>query len=180
MLRKKKMARADFIKDAVFWGILVIGLAAFFFVGRPAPFGAIKAYAQEEPSKEQALSPKVIAATFSSAWCSSCKVLEPRLDAVAKAVTQEPISFLSLDFTFGQRQEHKNLAQENGFLAAYEQYKGGTGFALLLDARSGAVIDVLTKSHSKNAMRAALHRAIAWADRSHSEDTDKAHAEKPL
>lgn len=161
----KSLISISFLKDAVFWGVLLAGLFGFFFYGRPAPFGAITAYAQDAAPADRQDAPRIVAATFSSAWCAPCKIIEPRLDAVADTLAQEPVAFVALDFTFGQRKEHEAIARDYGFSSAYEQYKGSTGFVLLLDAGNGEVIDVLTKKYSKAAMRAAIARALALSAR---------------
>ncbi len=107
--------------------------------------------------------PEVIAATFTSEWCTACKILEPRLADVIPAFTDKPVHFLELDFSFGQKEKARAVAVSEGFETAYNQFEGATGFTLLIDKDSGEIIDILTASYSESAMKAALANALAVA-----------------
>ena len=143
-------------KDILFAAILLLGVVAFFSYGRGT---ASNAYAESAYEGE----PEIIAATFASAWCTACKVLEPRLAKVIPDFLDKPVKFIELDFTFGKNDGHRTLAEENNFPEVYERFKSGTGFTLLIDSETGKVIDTLTMNHSKDAMRAAIAQAIAVA-----------------
>lgn len=107
--------------------------------------------------------PEIVAATFTSAWCSSCKVLEPKLAKVAPSFAGKPVAFVDLDFTFGPREELKDKAASFGLGELYERNKGATGFTVLVDYDTGEIIDTLTMNFSEDAMRSAIARAIAIA-----------------
>ena len=109
--------------------------------------------------------PEIIAATFTSEWCAACKVLEPKLANVIPEFSEAPVQFVELSFTFGETQELAKRARDLNFLEAYEQVNGATGFTLIIDAETGEVIDAITMSHSKKAMRAIIAHAIAIAER---------------
>ncbi|MEM8770501.1 MAG: thioredoxin domain-containing protein [Pseudomonadota bacterium] len=141
-------------KNIVFIAVAVIGVAIFASVGRTNATDTAYLYDGE---------PEIIAATFSSAWCSSCKILEPRLRDVAPEFADSPVKFVKLDFTFGQRGEIEDQARAEGLEDIYPQYKGATGFTLLVDADTGEIVDSLTINHSPKAMRAAIARALAAA-----------------
>jgi len=143
-------------KNILFIATLLLGGAAFFFYGRGT---ASSAYAESVYEGE----PEIIAATFASAWCSACKILEPRLAKVIPGFSNKPVKFVELDFTFGKNDDHKALAEENNFSEVYERFKSGTGFTLLIDSETGKVVDTLTINHSKEAMRAAIAQAVAFA-----------------
>ncbi len=149
------MTRKNLIAAALF----VFGAAGFFFYGRGAVSSAEAQYAYEGE-------PEIIAATFASAWCSACKILEPRLARVAPAFADKPVRFVEFDFTFGKKGAHADLATENGFADVYERFQGATGFTLLIDADTGDVVDTLTINHSEDAMRAAIAAAVAVASKS--------------
>lgn len=144
------------LKNSLFTAIVLVGVVVFFLTGR-APASNANAVFDGEP--------EVIAATFASAWCSSCKILKPRLTQVIPDFSSTPVSFVEFDFTFGQRAEIADLAAKNGVTELYEEYKGRTGFTLLIDSDTGAVIDMLTMNHSEKAMRAAIAQAVAIASR---------------
>ncbi|MEM9494926.1 MAG: thioredoxin domain-containing protein [Pseudomonadota bacterium] len=143
-------------KDIIFALVLIGGVAVFATSGRTSATDAEYALDRE---------PEVIAATFSSAWCSACKVLEPKLAKVIPGFSDKPVRFVKLNFTFGEAEGHEETAASLNFSDVYERFKGGTGFTLLIDADSGEIIDMLTMEHSKDAMRAAIAQSIAVAGR---------------
>lgn len=145
------------LKPFVFPIVAAAGVVIFAALGRTSATDAEYVFSGE---------PEVIAATFSSAWCSTCKILEPRLKDVVPEFANQPVKFVKLDFTFGQRGDVQELAEQEGLGEIYPQYKGATGFTLLVDAETGEIIDSLTINHSKQAMRAAIAQAVAGASKS--------------
>jgi hypothetical protein len=107
--------------------------------------------------------PEIIAATFASAWCSSCKILEPKLANIIPGFSAEPVSFVEFDFTFGPSEALASKAAALGLQGLYERNKGATGFTVLIDAETGEILDTLTMNFSESAMRAAIARAIVVA-----------------
>ncbi|MEX0643947.1 MAG: hypothetical protein WD076_01450 [Parvularculaceae bacterium] len=107
--------------------------------------------------------PELIAATFSSAWCSSCMILKPRLAKAIPALAGKPVKFVEYDFTFGERPELKSAAEADGLAAVYDRYAGSAGFTLLINADTGAIIEILTINYSAKAMRSAIGAALAKA-----------------
>lgn len=142
------------MKNLIFAAIIALGIGSFVLNGRGAASHA-------EYTLER--TPEVIAVTFTSAWCSACKIIEPRLAKVIPQFSQQPVKFVEIDLTFGQRDEINEQARRDGVLDIYRQYKGATGFTLLVDATTGDVIDSLTINHSRAAMRAAISQSIARA-----------------
>ena len=141
-------------KDWMFAAIVVVGIGVFAFSGRTEATDA---------EYQLDVEPEIIAATFSSAWCSSCKILEPRLAKVIPEFSDKPVKFVEFDFTFGQRAEIADQAAAVGLSTIYPQFKGATGFTVLVDAQSEEIIDILTINHSSKAMRAAIAQSIALA-----------------
>ncbi|MEZ5920286.1 MAG: thioredoxin domain-containing protein [Parvularculaceae bacterium] len=138
--------------------LAIVGVAAL----------ALATRAPAESAEPYTGKPEIVAATFSSAWCSSCKILEPRLKKVIPQFAGDPIKFVDLDFTFGDRAAVKETAEEAGISEVYERSKGATGFTMLVDRDTGEVIDILTINYSEKAMKAAISRALAIA--SHTDD----------
>ncbi|MFC2951781.1 thioredoxin domain-containing protein [Marinicaulis aureus] len=145
------------VKNFIFPAVLVVGLAVFALTGRDSASGADYTLDRE---------PEVIAATFSSAWCSSCKILKPRLAEVMPDFADQPVKFVELDFTFGERGAIEEQARAEGLENIYPRFKGATGFTLLVDRKTGDIIDSLTVNYDKNAMRSAIAQAVAIAARS--------------
>ncbi len=144
------------LKKYIFPFVLIGGIAIFAVTGRETASGA-------EYTLEGV--PEIIAATFSSAWCSSCKILKPRLAEVIPDFADKPVKFVEFDFTLGQRDEIQKQAEAEGLADIYPRFKGATGFTLLVDNDTGEIIDMLTISHSKPAMRAAIAQSISLAQR---------------
>lgn len=144
------------LKDFIFPALFLSGIAMFALAGRAPATGADYTLDRQ---------PEVIAATFSSAWCSACKILEPKLADIVPDFADKPVKFVKLNFTFGEGDDQKSIALENAFSDAYERFKGGTGFTLLIDAQTGEVMDMLTMNHPKPAMRAMIAQSLALAER---------------
>jgi len=142
------------LKKYMFPIVLVGGIAIFAFTGRNSATGAEYTFEGE---------PEIVAATFSSAWCSSCKILKPRLADVIPEFSDKPIKFVEFDFTLGQRGEIADQAEAEGLSDIYPRFKGATGFTLLVDTDTGEIVDMLTISHTERAMRAAIAQSIAVA-----------------
>jgi len=155
---------AALLKKHIFAIILIGGIALFAFTGRNSASGAEYTFEGE---------PEIIAATFSSAWCSSCKILKPRLAKVIPDFADKPVKFVEFDFTLGQREEIEEQAKAEGLADIYPRFKGATGFTLLIDHDTGEIVDMLTISYSEKAMRAALARSLSQA----THDTPAAAAE---
>ena len=144
------------LKNMIFPAVVFVGIAIFAFTGRTSATDAPYTFEGQ---------PEIVAATFASAWCSSCKILEPRLAKIIPGFANQPVKFVELDFTFGQRDELEDQARAEGLSEVYPRFKGATGFTLLVDRESGEIIDMLTIDHSDKAMRAAIAQAIAVAKR---------------
>lgn len=142
-------------------------LLAACFIGALAVAVAVKAPTPVVAQKA-AGAPRVIAASFTSAWCSSCRILEPRLAEAMPAFRDAAIEFVEFDFTFGETEELGARAAAHGLARLYEANKGATGFTVLVDARTGEIIDTLTMNFSVADIRGALKRALAIA--SHTDD----------
>lgn len=112
--------------------------------------------------------PQLIAATFRSAWCSSCKILEPNLAKAMPAFAGKAVEFVEFDFTFGEKEELAALAAAHDLTRLYEANKGATGFTVLVDADTGAIVDTLTMNFSAKDMTRAIDRALAIA--THTDD----------
>ncbi|MEZ5893455.1 MAG: hypothetical protein R3C58_10005 [Parvularculaceae bacterium] len=118
--------------------------------------------------------PEIIAATFASAWCPACRVLEPKLAKVIPEFSSEPVSFVEFDFTFGPRDELKQAAEAYRIGEIYERNKGATGFTILVDYDTGEILDTLTMNFSEAAMKAAIARAIVIAASTDELNADEA------
>lgn len=105
--------------------------------------------------------PALVAATFSSDWCTACRVLEPKLAAAIPSFAGAPVKFVALDFTYGERPALRDAAQADGYAALYDRFKGATGFTLLIDPSDGRQIGVLTSGLTEKAIAARIEEALA-------------------
>ncbi|HBS30581.1 MAG TPA: thiol reductase thioredoxin [Parvularcula sp.] len=137
--------------------VIAIAAAAFLAARRPAS-------AMQDAAGE----PQLIAATFRSAWCSACKILEPKLARAMPEFAGQPVEFVEFDFTFGPNEDLAALAAAHGLTRLYEANKGATGFTVLVDADTGAIVDTLTMNFSTKDMEKAIGDALAIA--SHTDE----------
>ena len=139
--------------DMILFVVLLASAAGFaLFAQRPAT-SAAAAFNGE---------PELIAATFNSQWCSSCKILKPRLLKVIAEFNGRPVKFVEYDLSFG-RGGAQASAVADGVGAVYERFSTATGYTLLIDAETGEIIDMLTINHSVTGMRQAVSAALARA-----------------
>jgi len=142
-------------------GLAVAGLAAL----------ALFTRAPHRLEADGAGAPQLVAVTFSSAWCAACRILSPRLADAMRAFENEPVRFIDFDFSFGPSETLAAEAEQLGIADVYEQFKGATGFTVLVDPASGKALSVLTAASSREDLRARIAAALA-ATRTNDPDTD--------
>lgn len=112
-------------------------------------------------AEEKAQEPKVIGLLMYSDTCASCKVLDPKLDAVKRDFADKPILFTRADqtddFTKHQSALHAKLL---GVADIYAEQAGKTGYMLLIDAKDKKVLGKLMKTQSEEELKAAIHAAL--------------------
>lgn len=128
---------------------------------------AVKGRAPDVAQKANG-APELIAASFTSAWCSACRILEPRLAAAMPAFEGRAVEFVEFDFTFGETAALEELASAHNLQRLYEANKGATGFTVLVNVRTGEIVDTLTMNFSRADIERALARALAIA--SHTDE----------
>lgn len=133
---------------------VVIAIAVAVSIAARRPASAMQPAAGE---------PELIAATFRSAWCSSCKILEPNLAKAMPAFADKAVEFVEFDFTFGENEELAALAATHDLTRLYEANKGATGFTVLVDADTGAIVDTLTMTFTEKDMTRAIAAALSLA-----------------
>ncbi len=102
----------------------------------------------------------LVGATFYSAWCSSCAVLDPKLRAVVPDFDGRAVEFTKFDFSIGQPESLTQKATELGIEDVYLANKGATGFMALVDRRDQRVVTIITMRDSKDDIRNKIESAI--------------------
>ncbi|MEM9167729.1 MAG: thioredoxin domain-containing protein [Planctomycetota bacterium] len=93
----------------------------------------------------EAEAPKLLVVKFHADWCGKCKALsQPLIDARANVV-DKPVLFIEMDFTDrNTSRQSEFLASVAGLESTWAEYERRTGFALLIDASSGSLLEMLS------------------------------------
>ncbi|MEO0616043.1 MAG: thioredoxin domain-containing protein [Pseudomonadota bacterium] len=108
--------------------------------------------------------PKLYSVLFYADWCSSCKLLDPKIErARAKAeLDQQPVLFVRFDLTDADTTAQSELLAESLGLSAYLERNGGrTGYAVLVNAATGEQVSRFTRQMSDEAIGMAIKVALA-------------------
>ncbi len=109
----------------------------------------------------EASKPKVVGVLFYSETCASCKVLDPKIEAVKKEYASKAILFTKLDHSNdGSKNQAALLAGTIGIEKVYKAQEKGSGFMLLVNPKNQEVIAKLTRDMSEADIKAALDKAL--------------------
>ncbi|MBI2150126.1 MAG: hypothetical protein HYU27_05925 [Acidobacteria bacterium] len=131
--------------------IILIALIALIVV---APAGLMAQDPKVEP-------PKVVGVLMYADWCSSCKVLEPKLNPVKRGFEDKPILFtrfdLTDDFTIDQS---ARFAAVLGLEKLFKENAGKTGYMALIEWPSRRSLGVITKDETPEKIKAILSSLV--------------------
>ena len=108
-------------------------------------------------------------------WCSSCKILDPKLKAIKQQNAFENVEFVTLDYTDRNAESFFAAAAQAGVADTLKQTFASeikTGQLLLIDADNGAVISKVTKGFSESEIVTAISNAVVKSARNLNADTD--------
>jgi len=109
----------------------------------------------------QAVETKVFGVMFYADWCHYCQILDPKLDKVRKEFEGTAFKFQRIDMTDDSRLYASfNEAKALGLGRIVRAYGQGTGFMLLVDARTGQVVDQIVARHSESQIKAKIQQAL--------------------
>ena len=101
--------------------------------------------------------PKVLAVMFHADWCSTCKVLEPKINQVKRDFQNQPVLFtqfdLTDDFTKDQAARYAALL---GLEDLYRENSNKTGFMFLIEWPSKRVLGKITKEKTPEQIKSML------------------------
>lgn len=109
----------------------------------------------------EAAQPKVIGLLFYSDSCGSCKVLDPKIEAVKKDYATKPILFATFDHSnAGSKNQAALLADGLSLGKVYDAQKKASGYMLLIDPKSDEILAKLTRDMSEAEIKAAFDKAL--------------------
>jgi hypothetical protein len=149
----------------VFPALVVIAIAGFVghgFLNRGA-YAVAFGREQDGPAAYTDGRPNLVGAMFNSAWCSSCAVLEPRLQKIVPTFSGRAVEFAKFDFSMGQPESLADKARALGVERVYRANQGATGFMLLVDRRTERVISMITLTKSDQVIHKKIDDAIRSA-----------------
>lgn len=100
---------------------------------------------------------KVIAVLSYADWCSSCKVLDPKIEAVRPALEAQGVSFVKIDYTDKNADGYFAEADELGVGDAVRAYMGDTiktGRLMIVTPGSDEVADIVSMTHTEDEIAA--------------------------
>ncbi|MDJ0761245.1 MAG: thioredoxin domain-containing protein [Woeseiaceae bacterium] len=110
--------------------------------------------------------PELLAVMFYADWCGSCKILDPEVTKARSDadLDNQPVVFVRLDLTDATtRYQSGLLASSLGLEEVFADYGSATGFMLLVDADSKAVLATLKKSMDAAAIADQIQGSIKAA-----------------
>ena len=110
---------------------------------------------------EVASKPAVIGVLFYADQCGSCKILDPKIQAVKKEFTDKPILFTRVDLTDDYtKSQSQMLASMLGISEIYNENAPKTGYMLLINAKDKKVLGKLTKTQSEEEIKTTIKTAL--------------------
>lgn len=141
-------------RTSLFSGLAVLGLATVLLTAGPTT--------ADDHAAPSAAGPELIAVKFHADWCGSCKAMGDVFTDLTNLLDGQPVLFVEIDQT-----NRTTAAQAEYMVAAlgagelWADYGGKTGFILVVDADSKAVVAKLTKEHGVKDMAKAIKDALA-------------------
>lgn len=106
--------------------------------------------------------PEVLGVMFYADTCGSCKVLDPKIEAVKSSFLTKPVLFVKLDHSNdGTKNQSALLAGSLGLGEVYKAQEKASGFMLIVNADSKKVLGKLTRDMSEAEIKAELDKALA-------------------
>lgn len=120
--------------------------------------------AQAAQASAPAEKARVVGVLFYADWCASCKVLDPKIQAVKRDFAEDSVLFTRFDLTdeFTRRQSLL-LAEQLGLGEIARKHGNTTGFMLLVSNADGRVLGRLVRTNSEADIRQSIQGALASA-----------------
>ncbi|GHB89719.1 TlpA family protein disulfide reductase [Cerasicoccus arenae] len=124
-----------------------------------ALFGATFVYAGKV-ELGSAAEPQLYLVKIDASWCGACKALKEPLAELKTELADQPVLFVTLDFTDDNAIKQTTLHVDALKIRSAVDANTATGNVLLLNARNGELIAVLTRNESVAEMKEAVEAAL--------------------
>ncbi|MEL7489581.1 MAG: hypothetical protein AAGJ73_02590 [Pseudomonadota bacterium] len=107
---------------------------------------------------------RVAAVLIRADWCSSCKIIEPKLTEVKIDGPIEGLQHITMDYTNRDKDAFYEAAEKLGVADAVRDHLEGdvkTGIILLVDMETKSVVADLRKELSEDELKAAMVKSVA-------------------
>lgn len=113
--------------------------------------------AEVEKNVPTASKEKVVA-IFAADWCGSCKTLDPIMQATMKQANPQNATFVKFDLTDdASKAKSLEAAKKMGLEEIYAANNSKTGFALVLDKKTKAVLGTINKTYTVESALALIN-----------------------
>lgn len=146
---------------------LIFILALSGAISLPACKGAESRSTQETVTTASSIAEAKLGAVLIYAdWCGSCKVLDPKIEAVKSSQSFMNTAFVTLDYTDKNADAFFRMADQAGVTKAVQDHLGNTiktGQLLLVDMDDQKVVGVIKKDMSNADIAATIAKAAKGA-----------------
>jgi thiol-disulfide isomerase/thioredoxin len=105
--------------------------------------------------------PKVVGLMFFADTCASCKVLDPKIQAVKGEFVEQPILFATFDHSNAvTKAQAAMLAAALGVGDVYKAQQKASGFLILVDPKTKQPIAKLTRDMSEEHIKTEINKAL--------------------
>ncbi|MEN0020318.1 MAG: thioredoxin family protein [Planctomycetota bacterium] len=106
---------------------------------------------------------EVVVVAMHADWCGACQRLGPKIEQAAAGLSGQPVQFVKADLTNRDDPAAEATLSEWGLGRLYDDNRGRTGLAYVVDADTGEVLDTITAGQTPEQISADVTRAIASA-----------------
>ena len=146
--------------------LLTLSIAALTITGACQKSTLENKVAEAMPSAVQIADAKLGAVLIYADWCGSCKVLDPKVNAVKTGQNFENTFFLTLDYTDKNIEDFYAAAKAAGVSDPVRTFLAGkvkTGQLLLIDMDDQKVVEVVKKDMSEADIIKTIRQAESGA-----------------
>jgi thiol-disulfide isomerase/thioredoxin len=117
-------------------------------------FGLLNVSAQEKES------PRLYAVLFHADYCSACKAISPTISTLKQNLEGQDVKFVKFDLTNKESEaKSKELAKSLGLSTVLKSNRG-TGYVVLVDAKTKEEKGKLTRKQSADEMAATIEKVL--------------------